>query len=565
MGCGASKPINVVEPTDVAVQQRTTPSPGSNSNNITNVQIHSGRSPVGSSPKSPGDAASTSSSTTRQQQQQQQQQIIQQPPLPEQTVTTTTTTVESHHGNNPRHHHNHNHHHHHNHHHAKMNGGSSASASTHSSPSTGGILVTTQEGPSVPADETPNSAIRSIILSTPADADASNGPPPPPSTTTTTTTTPTSFQDSVVVVVSPDIEPGINDPQWKELWTQYKDSLMDPADVHATLQDLMSTMTNKLSDTELLFLQRRVRNAVRLSQRPSENTATNKGGGGGRKGGRKNSMNSTASTSSTSSTSLFHDRQETKTVVKNYHLLTPYVLRKVLPAPPTPLAEIHHNKPLARSASHDSNRSLGSLGSTTDNNQHNNNNNNNGAGNGNNHSYTESRTIHLIETLYLLALYCNDSLWDRVADIAVRSARSNNIEMDVNNKQIQTRQGHPSSGRNGIGKLIHDGPSSSSSDIPTTILPEPTPPTLEGPPDPPCGVPLHSLTFLLGLALRKYTEYIRPRRILRDRRVCVCVCALDLVSSHTRHYIYIYIYIYIYYFLFFFYLHVFQEVHGSND
>jgi hypothetical protein len=147
------------------------------------------------------------------------------------------------------------------------------------------------------------------------------------------------------------------------------------------------------------------------------------------------------------------------------------------------------------------------LGSTTDNNNNNNNNQyNNGAGNGNNHSYTESRTIHPIETLYLLALYCNDSLWDRVADIAVRSARSNNIETDVNNKQIQTRQGHPISGRNGLGKTTHDGPSSSSvrsSDIPTTTIPEPTQPTLEGPPDPPCGVPLHSLTFLLGLALRK--------------------------------------------------------------
>ena len=372
-----------------------------------------------------------------------------------------------------------------------MNG---ESASAHTSPSNG--IMAPQEGSSVPAVETPNSVIKSILST---GATTSSSPPPLPSSTTTTSLPNPPSQQESVVVVSSDIEPGVNDPQWKELWIRYKDSLMDPADVHATLQDLMSTMTNKLSDTELLFLQRRVRNAVRLSQHPSENTTTNKGGG--RKGGRKNSMNSSTSStaSSSNSTSLFQDRQETKTVVKNYHLLTPYVLRKVLPTPPKPLTEIN-NKPLARSTSHDSNRSLGSLGSTDNNSNHGGNNNNNN----NNSPYTESRTIHTIETTYLLALYCNDSLWDRVSEIAVQSAKSNNIEMDVN-KQIQIQQKQQQQQIQN-GSKTHNVSSSKSDDIPTTIIPEPSKPTFERAPDPPFGVPLHSLTFLLGLALSKYTN-----------------------------------------------------------
>ncbi|KAL3914155.1 MAG: hypothetical protein SGILL_006213 [Bacillariaceae sp.] len=224
-------------------------------------------------------------------------------------------------------------------------------------------------------------------------------------------------------------------------------------DVHAKLQDLMGEFTNKLSETELLFLQRKVRSVVRHSQLTAESSKSRKM--------RKNS----SSAGSGSALSVFQDSAyDTKTVVKNYHLLTAYVLRRVLPSQPVCL---RGGLALTKSPSFDSTKSLGSLASAE--------NANGGSGN------SSTPSIQIVETTYLLALYCNDSLWDRVAEIAMQSAKNNNLEMDVNQQQVLN------------GKQ-------SASQQP---VPEPCNPTFPKIAEAPSGVGLHALTFLLGVALSK--------------------------------------------------------------
>ena len=232
---------------------------------------------------------------------------------------------------------------------------------------------------------------------------------------------------------------GSDDPSWVELWKAHRgrkpgqSMVIDPADVHSTLNDLMARMTNKLSETEMLFLQRKVRAAVRMSVNvPPEKT--------GRKGRLSAAFQSTANSTLSSSTSTISNSNpaDSKAIADKYHLLTPYVVRKVLPIPPeVPSSSSSLAVPMAptlsKATSSSSAKSLSSLGASN----HNNNNNNNSSGGGGNNTNTNEihpsmdYNIQPTETTYLLALYCNDSLWDRVADIARISAQDAGLEMEV--------------------------------------------------------------------------------------------------------------------------------------
>ena len=242
-----------------------------------------------------------------------------------------------------------------------------------------------------------------------------------------------------------------DDPQWQELWFAHKDMLLDPADVHATLQDLMATCTNRFSDVELVFLQRRIRSIVRQSYLQTEQQS---GGSSNKK--KKNTRRASGSDHSNPLQELL----ETHSVAKNQHLLTSYVLRKVLPQPPVPSisSNLEFLTQFGETASNSS-----SSDNTVD-----------------LPLANKQSTVSTLETTYLLALFCNDALWDNVAEIAVDSAKANNLDMDVNHlvtkeKQQITRQ-----------------------------LPVPSEPICDRIPERPLGMGMHALTFILGLALRKY-------------------------------------------------------------
>ena len=184
---------------------------------------------------------------------------------------------------------------------------------------------------------------------------------------------------------------GASDPRWIQLWKSHQPLLLDPADVHAAIDDCMARTTNKLSATEITFLQRKVRGIVRsFTQQESKTRIRLK-------------ANSTAS-----------QEQETKVVAEKYHLLSNHVLKKVLPTSPT------------------------------------------------------------FHSTFLLLSYCHDSLWDRVAEIAAQSCETAGLVMDVNKYK------------------------------PLSTVPSPCSQTVEpSGVTPPPGVSLHSLTFMIGLALRK--------------------------------------------------------------
>mmetsp|Transcript_379 Transcript_379/g.800 ORF Transcript_379/g.800 Transcript_379/m.800 type:complete len:2158 (-) Transcript_379:142-6615(-) len=238
-----------------------------------------------------------------------------------------------------------------------------------------------------------------------------------------------------------------DDPQWQELWLAHKDMLLDPADVHATLQDLMATCTNRFSDVELVFLQRRIRSIVRQSHLQSEQQL---GGNSNKK--KKN----TRRTSGSDHSNPLQELLETHGVAKNHHLLTAHVLRKILPQPPVP--SISSNLEFLSQFGETSNSSSDNTVDLP--------------------LANKQSKVSTLETTYLLALFCNDALWDNVAEIAVDSAKANNLDMDVNHlvtneKQQKTRQ-----------------------------LPVPSEPTCDRTPERPLGMGMHALTFILGLALR---------------------------------------------------------------
>jgi hypothetical protein len=183
-----------------------------------------------------------------------------------------------------------------------------------------------------------------------------------------------------------------SDLHWKVLWNALHSHLLDPVDVHATIEDLMARTTNRLSATEITFLQRRVRNIVRSTQPTTKKRI-----------------------SISSSTKEF---TEGRVIAERYHLLNKYIFKKILPT--------CHPK----------------------------------------------RSVDPMECAYTLLIYCHESLWDRVADIAVQSCKQAGLEMDVNRQK------------------------------PVTTIPSPSSPLDEAPEVAP-GVSFHSLSFLLALALRK--------------------------------------------------------------
>lgn len=97
--------------------------------------------------------------------------------------------------------------------------------------------------------------------------------------------------------------------RYLELWKTHQQLLLDPADIHATMEACMARMTNALSPTQVTFLQRKVRSIVRASSQSQEKAGSRMFRGG-----------SNAS-----------QEQETKAIADKYHLLTKHVVRKVLP------------------------------------------------------------------------------------------------------------------------------------------------------------------------------------------------------------------------------------------
>jgi hypothetical protein len=208
-----------------------------------------------------------------------------------------------------------------------------------------------------------------------------------------------------------------SDPRWIHLWQTHQDLLLDPADLHATMEACMARVTNKLSVTEITFLQRKVRSIVRASNQSQHN------------GTRINILRSTANSS---------QEQEIKTIAEKYHLLSSHVVRRVLPNLPV-LAGIAFEEP------------------------HNGMANNAGA----------STSSVVADNVFLLCQFLHESLWDRVAAIAASSAKEAMVETDVNTY-----------------KLPED-------------TPNPVPAVVADVPEVPPGISLHSLSFIIGLALRK--------------------------------------------------------------
>ena len=164
-----------------------------------------------------------------------------------------------------------------------------------------------------------------------------------------------------------------NEVQWKELWEALSPHLLDPADVHSVMGELMNDMTNHLLATEVNFILRRVRRVVRSLPRSNNNFAPP-----GKMRGvfSSNSNNHNASLDA-----------EGRATAERYHLLTNRIFRKLLgtfdiPEPDSKEVAAVFPDP--------------------------------------------------IEAAYILMLHLSEPLWDRAQDIAIQAAQNAGLEMDVN-------------------------------------------------------------------------------------------------------------------------------------
>jgi hypothetical protein len=221
---------------------------------------------------------------------------------------------------------------------------------------------------------------------------------------------------------------GSGDPHWIQLWEAHQSLILDPADVHSTIEEFMARGTNKLSATEIMFLLRKIRAIVRSST-SQDNISSRKGSA---------MMGRILSSAGNSSSNNNSQVQETKAIAERFHLLSNHVVRRLLPKPPPPP-------------------------------------NGNGSGSG-----SGSNAVNPADSVFLLLVYMHESLWDRTAEIAAAGAKAAGLEMDVNKHK------------------------------PLAVPPEPTSPNTAPifSQDLPPGVSFHALTFLIGLALRKYSVII---------------------------------------------------------
>eukprot|EP00980_Cylindrotheca_fusiformis_P029913 scaffold24028_cov152-Cylindrotheca_fusiformis.AAC.4 len=190
-----------------------------------------------------------------------------------------------------------------------------------------------------------------------------------------------------------------SDAHWNRLWEAHRNFMLDPADIHSTIEDLMARSTNKLIPAELTFIQRKVRKVLRRNGTQDAKKA--------------NLFGKTSNASALD--------QENRFLAERYHLLTNNAIQQVLPTISLP----------------------------------------------------ESSSVNPVTAIFLLLVYSHESRWDRVAEIAVETAKSAGFNMDVN--ALQPPSKCPS-------------------------IPNPTP---REPIELPLGVSLHSLAFMIGLALRK--------------------------------------------------------------
>lgn len=216
-----------------------------------------------------------------------------------------------------------------------------------------------------------------------------------------------------------------SDPRWIRLWQSHQELLLDPADIHATMEACMARVTNRFSVTEITFLQRKIRSIVRASHQLSQDQKHSRV---------TNILRSSANSS---------QEQETILAAEKHHLLSNHVVRKFLPKlPVTTLQE------------------------------------------------SPSTSYSLIaDNVYVLGLFLHESLWDRVAETAACAAKEAGAEMDVNRYQLPQE------------------------------TPSPVPATSEDCPEVPAGISLHALTFLMGLALRKFRIWVMTIR-MRFQMIC---------------------------------------------
>ena len=175
-----------------------------------------------------------------------------------------------------------------------------------------------------------------------------------------------------------------SDSRWTHLWETHKDLLLDPADMHSAMESCMSNITNKLSVTEITFLQRKVRSIVRQSTNNPEKAAR------------------MTNILRTSNPTMSHE-QEAKAIAERYHLLSNHVVKKVLPKLPSP----------AGAALQETNDTINGGAST------------------------------IADNVFLLGIFLHESLWDRVANIASSTALEAGAEMDANNYKLPEETPNP--------------------------------------------------------------------------------------------------------------------------
>jgi hypothetical protein len=138
-----------------------------------------------------------------------------------------------------------------------------------------------------------------------------------------------------------------NDVAWTSIWESQRGHICDPMDVPAVLWDIMAEQTNRLSATEIMLLQRRVRQVVaalpksntqqlsthKMMNRFIISTTTKKTNGptGNTTAAVANSNGGVGAVGGTNATD-YDDAVESKTMVEKYHQLDEVLFKRVFSA-----------------------------------------------------------------------------------------------------------------------------------------------------------------------------------------------------------------------------------------
>ena len=295
---------------------------------------------------------------------------------------------------------------------------------------------------------------------------------------------------------------------WKDIFLMAKTSIIDPADVHAVIDERMSAVINLTNPAEITLIQRRLREISRslVSTNPAAITTSTMGNMMGRLTKNGNGGKDATSTDDARSRTVYQKEfaldenlfrklfvAAERIIYKGYKYNLAHTTREKfgsgIKAPDRPRTDDSSNYnddiPSDEERSQFSSVSQQSLNTSFSRRKKKNRHQQNTS-----HNQMENN-LDPIGSAYLLLLYLSENRWDYVANVATNTAKKAKLILDVNKKTTDSAMTHPK-----IKDQSIPSPTYLSSGSTTNADSSTAPPSL------PNGVSFQAICFIISLALK---------------------------------------------------------------